>query len=214
MKTVITIGRQFGSGGKAIGRKLAEHYGIGFYDKELIARVAKDSGFCEEIIEQHDERPTNSFLYNLVMDTYSFGYNTSSFVGMPISQKVFLAQFDTIKKIAKEGPAVFIGRCADNALADFPNVLDIFIHADKDFRIQRIMTEEQYGKPADKQKAQDLMQKMDKQRQSYYNYYSSEKWGVAETYDLSINSAKLGIDGTVDLLIQIIDAMENTQNKN
>lgn len=213
MKTVITIGRQFGSGGKSIGQKLAEHYGIGFYDKELIARVAKDSGFCEEIIEQHDERPTNSFLYNLVMDTYSFGYNTSSFVGMPISQKVFLAQFDTIKEIAKEGPAVFIGRCADNALADFQNVLNIFIHADKEFRISRIMSEEQYGKPADRQKAQDLMQKMDKQRQSYYNYYSAEKWGVAKTYDLCINSARLGIDGTADLLIRIIDTIENAGNK-
>ena len=105
MNTVITIGRQFGSGGREIGEKLAEHFGIKCYDKELLSRAAKDSGFCEEMIKTHDERPTNSFLYNLVMDTYSFGYNTSTFMDMPISHKVFLAQFDAIKSIAKEGPA-------------------------------------------------------------------------------------------------------------
>lgn len=89
MNTVITIGRQFGSGGREIGEKLAEHFGIKCYDKELLSRAAKDSGFCEEMIKTHDERPTNSFLYNLVMDTYSFGYNTSTFMDMPISHKFF-----------------------------------------------------------------------------------------------------------------------------
>ena len=96
MNTIITIGRQFGSGGREIGEKVAERYGIKYYDKDLIAHVASNSGFCKEMIEQQDERATNSFLYNLVMDTYSFGYNASSFVDMPIRQKVFLAQFDTI----------------------------------------------------------------------------------------------------------------------
>ena len=110
MNTIITIGRQFGSGGREIGKKVAEHFGIKFYDKDLLTRAAKESGFCEEMIQSHDERPTNSFLYNLVMDTYSFGYNSSSFVDMPISHKVFLAQFDTIKKIASEGPCVIVGR--------------------------------------------------------------------------------------------------------
>ena len=103
MNTVITIGRQFGSAGREIGEKVAEYFGVKCYDKELLSRAAKESGFCEEMIQNHDERPTNSFLYNLVMDTYSFGYNASSFVDMPISHKVFLAQFDTIKKIADEG---------------------------------------------------------------------------------------------------------------
>ena len=99
--------------------KVAEYFGIKCYDKELLTRAAQESGFCEEMIQNHDERPTNSFLYNLVMDTYSFGYNASSFVDMPISHKVFLAQFDTIKKIADEGPCVIVGRCADYALADY-----------------------------------------------------------------------------------------------
>ena len=121
MNTIITIGRQYGSGGREIGEKLAKRLGIPFYDKELLSRAAKESGFCQEMIENHDERPTNSFLYNLVMDTYSFGYNSSSFVDMPISHKIFLAQFDTIKKIADEGACVIVGRCADYALADYAN---------------------------------------------------------------------------------------------
>ena len=165
MNTVITIGRQFGSAGREIGEKLAEYFGIKCYDKELLTRAAKESGFCEEMIQNHDERPTNSFLYNLVMDTYSFGYNASSFVDMPISHKVFLAQFDTIKKIASEGPCVIVGRCADYALADRKNVLNLFIYADEDSKVKRIM--EKYS--LTEQKARDMINKKDKQRQSYYN---------------------------------------------
>ena len=89
MNTIITIGRQYGSGGREVGQKLAAHYGIGFYDSELLSKVAKESGFCQEIVQQQDERPTSSFLYNLVMDTYSFGLGNSAFTDMPISQKVF-----------------------------------------------------------------------------------------------------------------------------
>ena len=134
MNTIITIGRQFGSAGREIGEKVAEYYGIKCYDKELLTRAAQESGFCEEMIQNHDERPTNSFLYNLVMDTYSFGYNASSFVDMPISHKVFLAQFDTIKKIADEGPCVIVGRCADYALADYKNCINLFIFGDDDVK--------------------------------------------------------------------------------
>lgn len=204
MNTIITIGRQFGSGGREIGEKLAEHFGIKCYDKELLSRAAKESGFCEEMIENHDEKPTNSFLYNLVMDTYSFGYNASSFVDMPISHKVFLAQFDTIKKIANEGPCVIVGRCADYALADYKNCVNVFIHGDSEVKIKRIMNKYNLSE----QKAKDLITKKDKQRQSYYNYYSSKKWGRADTYDMTINSSVLGIDGTVKLLIQLIEDFE------
>ena len=204
MKTVITIGRQFGSGGREIGEKIAAHFGIKCYDKELLFLAAKESGICEEMIEVHDERPTNSFLYNLVMDTYSFGYNASSFSDMPISHKVFLAQFDTIKKIADEGPCVIVGRCADYALSEYENCLRIFVHAKEDAKTKRIM--EKYDLSS--QKAKEMMTKKDKQRQSYYNYYSSNKWGRSDTYDLSIDSSVLGIDGTVDLLIQYIEKFE------
>ena len=211
MNTIITIGRQFGSGGREIGEMVADHFGIKCYDKELLSRAAKESGFCEEMIQNHDERPTNSFLYNLVMDTYSFGYNSSSFVDMPISHKVFLAQFDTIKKIAEEGPCVIVGRCADYALSDYDNVLNIFIHADEEFKVQRI--KERFDDINTDDKARDMMNKKDKQRQSYYNYYSSKKWGRADSYDLSINSSILGVEGTVKFIIQYIEDFEQSRKK-
>lgn len=206
MNTIITIGRQFGSGGREIGEMVADHFGIKCYDKELLSRAAKESGFCEEMIQNHDERPTNSFLYNLVMDTYSFGYNSSSFVDMPISHKVFLAQFDTIKKIAQEGPCVIVGRCADYALSDFPNVLNLFITANEECKIKRI--KERFEDITTDDKAREMMNKKDKQRQSYYNYYSSKKWGRADSYDLCINSSILGIDGTVKFITQYIEDYE------
>ncbi|MCR4933769.1 MAG: cytidylate kinase-like family protein [Lachnospiraceae bacterium] len=206
MKTVITIGRQYGSAGHEIGEKVAQYFNIPFYDKSILTRAAKDSGFCEEMIQNHDERPTNSFLYNLVMDTYSFGYNSSSFVDMPISHKVFLAQFDAIKSFAKEGPCVIVGRCADYALADFDNVINLFIYADDDFKCKYLIEHDKDVK--NEAEARDLYNKKDKQRQSYYNYYSSKKWGRAESYDLCINSAKLGIDGTVKFITQYVEDYE------
>ncbi len=204
MNTIITIGRQFGSAGREIGQKVAAHFGIPCYDKELLSRAAKESGYCEEMIETHDERPTNSFLYNLVMDTYSFGYNASSFIDMPISHKIFLAQFDTIKKMASEGPCVIVGRCADYALSDYSNCINLFIYGNDDKKVKRIM--EKYN--LTESKARDMIVKKDKQRQSYYNYYSSKKWGRADSYDLCINSSLLGIEGTVKLIIQAIEDFE------
>lgn len=204
MNTIITIGRQFGSAGREIGNKLADELGIPFYDKELLTRAAKESGFCEEMIHAHDERPTNSFLYNLVMDTYSFGYNSAALVDMPISQKIFLAQYDAIKKIAEEGSCVIVGRCADYALADYENALSIFIQGDMDVKVKRIM--EKYD--LTESKAKDMILKKDKQRQSYYNYYSSKKWGMATSYDLTVNSSVLGVDGTVKLIKQFIQDFE------
>ncbi len=204
MKTIITIGRQFGSGGREIGEKLAERLGIKCYDKELLSLAAKESGICEEMIAYHDEAPTNSFLYNLVMDTYSFGYNGAGVSDMPISHKVFLAQFDTIKKLADEEPCVIVGRCADYALSEYKNCLSVFIHAKEEAKIERI-TKKYDVTP---QKAKEMMTKKDKQRQSYYNYYSSNKWGRSDTYNLSIDSSILGIDGTVDLLISLIENFE------
>jgi len=205
MNTIITIGRQAGSGGREIGEKLAEYFGIKFFDKELLTRAAKESGFCEEMIQLHDEKPTNSFLYNLVMDTYSFGYNASTFVDMPISHKIFLAQFDTVKKIADEGACVIVGRCADYALSDYKNVLKLFIYADEKDRVKRVM--KAYNMT--EKESLERITKTDKQRQSYYNYYSSKKWGKAESYDLCINSSLLGIDGTVKLIVQAVEDIEN-----
>ena len=209
MNTIITIGREFGSGGHEIGEKLAKKLGIQCFDKELLKRAAKESGYCPELLENLDEKPTNSFLYNLVMDTYSFGYASSPYVEMPISHKVFLAQFDTIKKIAAEGPCVIVGRCADYALADFTNCIHIFIYGDIEDRIARIMRLYHL----DREKAKEMIIKKDKQRANYYNYYSSKKWGKADTYHLCINSSVLGIDGSVELLTQFIQDYENRKGK-
>jgi cytidylate kinase len=214
MKTIITIGRQYGSGGREIGQKLADHYGIKFYDKELLALVAKESGFCKEIIQREDERPTSSFLYNLVMDSYTFGHGAAAaFTDMPLSQKVFLAQFETIKSLAEKGPCVFIGRCADEALSDRDDVLNIFIHASEEFRINRVKSYPEYNEEAQKGKRiTDFMARIDRQRQSYYNYYASGKWEHSSTYDMTIDSSLLGIDGTVHLLTQLIDVFEQERS--
>ena len=194
--TIVTIGRQFGSGGREVGLRLAEELGVKCYDKELLDRAAKDSGICQELFEHHDEKPTNSFLYSLVMDTYSFGYSSAAFSDMPLNHKVFLAQFDAIKKLADEESCVLVGRCADYALADYPGALSVFIHAPMDKRIQRITRKYQ---PSDSA-AKDRIQKTDKQRASYYNYYTSKKWGDAASYNLSLDSGILGITGCVEMI--------------
>ncbi|MBR2186677.1 MAG: cytidylate kinase-like family protein [Lachnospiraceae bacterium] len=207
MNTVITIGRTFGSGGHEIGRRLAESFGIECYDKELLSRAAKESGLCEEVLKNHDERPTSSFLYNLVMDTYSFGYNSLSYLDMPVSHRVFLAQFDTIKNIAADGPCVIVGRCADYALMDRENVLNIFIYARKEACIKRVM--ERFPDIKTKEEAAQMIYKKDKQRKSYYDYYSSKKWGHVSSYDLAIDSSVLGTEGTVSLIRGFVEEFES-----
>ncbi len=201
-KFAITIGRQFGSGGREIGYKVAEKLGVKCYDKELISVAAKESDFCEEIFAEHDEAPTKSFLYSLVMDTYSMGYSSMGGVNMPIGHKVFLAQFDTIKKLAEQESCVIVGRCADYALEDAENVLKVFIYADNDFKIKRVMDKLPEIKKISE--AKDLITKTDKKRASYYNCYTSKRWGDAVSYDLCINSGLLGIDETVDVIVNVI----------
>ena len=196
---IYTIGREFGSGGYEVGRMLAERLGIKLYDKELLAQAAKSSGFCKEIFENHDEKPTSSFLYSLVMDTYSGGsYSSAPFLDMPLNHKVFLAQFDTIKKIAEQESCVIVGRCADYALADNPDCLNIFVHAEMEDRISWISKR----KDLTENKARDLIQKTDKQRASYYNYYTSKKWGDSRSYDLCLNTSKVSVDDCVELILQ------------
>jgi len=205
LNTIITISRAFGSCGREIGKRVAEKLDIKWYDKELMKRAAEESGLCTEIFENHDEKPTSSFLYNLVMDTYSFGFSSSTYVDMPIGHKVFLAQFDAIKKIADEGPCVIIGRCADYALADRDNCLNLFIHSDMDNRTKHIMERFELSE----EKAKDMITKKDKQRANYYNFYSNKKWGKAESYDMCIDSSVLGIDGTVDLICELVKNFES-----
>ena len=194
--TIITIGRQLGSGGREIGQMLAKDLGIKYYDKELLTAAAKESGMAQELFENHDEKPTNSFLYSLVMDTYSLGYSSGTFNEMPLNHKIFLAQFDTIKKLADEESCVIVGRCADYALADYPNVVSVFICADEEVKIQELMKRHNITRD----KAKDVMIKTDKQRSGYYNYYSSKRWGSSKSYNLCINSSVVGIDGAVEII--------------
>ena len=207
-RTVITIGREFGSGGHEIGMKLAERLGIKCYDKELLELAAKESGLCEDLFASQDEKPTNSFLYSLVMDTYSLGY-TSSYMDMPINHKVFLAQFDAIKKIADEGPCILVGRCADYALEEYDNVLSIFIHADLDARVRRIARIYDLTDA----KAKELIVKTDKKRSSYYNYYSNKRWGDVNSYDMCLNSSMLGIEGTAEAIEKLVELKERDCDK-
>ena len=207
--TIITIGREFGSGGHEIGAHLAEKLEIPLYDKEMLDRASKDSGIAEEILKAHDEKPTSSFLYSLVMDTYSLGYKTGSYSDMPINHKIFLAQFDAIKKLAEEGPCVMVGRCADYALSDWPDCFSIFIHADMDARIRRIASK--YGK-SDKE-AKDIIIKTDKSRASYYNYYTNKKWGSAKDYNLCIDSGKLGLDNAAKIIINAVQVFDESKKK-
>ena len=205
---IYTIGREFGSGGREVGEKLAAKLGIKLYDKELLQQAAKDSGFCEEIFENHDEKPTNSFLYSLVMDTYSVsGYSAAPFVDMPLNHKVFLAQFETIKKIAEKESCVIVGRCADYALSDNPDCINVFIHADLDVRIKNVSR----NLNITENKARDIINKTDKQRASYYNYYTSKKWGDSKSYNLSLDAGKLGTDNCVEMILkfrELMDAMK------
>jgi hypothetical protein len=205
---IYTIGREFGSGGREVGEKLAAKLGIKIYDKELLQQAAKDSGFCEEIFENHDEKPTNSFLYSLVMDTYSVsGYSAAPFLDMPLNHKVFLAQFETIKKIAEKESCVIVGRCADYALSDNPDCINVFVHADLDVRIKNVSR----NLNITENKARDIINKTDKQRASYYNYYTSKKWGDSKSYNLSLDAGKLGTDNCVEMILkfrELMDAMK------
>lgn len=203
---IITIGRQFGSFGLDVGKRLAEDYGVKIYDKEMLKIAAKESGLSEELFKTHDEKPTNSFLYSLVMDTYSLGYSAGTFADMPLNHKVFLAQFDAIKKIADQGPCVIVGRCADYALEGYDNVINVFIYADMEARIRKVKEyhKKNYHEDLSDAKAKDMINKEDKKRASYYNYYTNKEWGDARGYDLCINSAKLGVEGTVKAIKEYV----------
>lgn len=207
---VITIGREFGSGGREIGMALAKKLGVKCYDKELLAITAKESGLSEEILKSLDERPTNSFLYSLVMDTYAMGYSTSSYIDMPLNQKAFMAQYDTIKSLADQESCVIVGRCADYALKDRDDCYTVFIKASMDAKIKRVSRI--YDLSEDK--AKDLIVKNNKKRANYYNFYANRKWGDSRTYDLCLDSSVLGIEKTVELLASYIEIRQNnTDNK-
>lgn len=206
MKSIITISREFGSGGREIGKVLAEQLGIPFYDKELLEIASKESGICQELFVKHDESSTNSFLFSLVMGNYPVTADGRINPDMPLNHKIFLAQFDTIKGLAEKGPCVIVGRCADYVLKNMPNVINFFISGNIIEKKARIL--ERYD--IEKNKAEDFIRKTDKRRASYYNYYTDMKWGEAKNYDLCINSSKTGVEGAVKLMKDYIAIKEGT----
>ena len=203
-KIIFTIGRQFGSGGRKVGKLLSEKLGIPYYDRELLAIAAKDSGFSESLFHSADEKPSSSILYSLVMGSYPMASGTMGFNEMPLNDQLFLIQSNTIRKVASKESCIIIGRCGDYILRGNPNLISVFIHAPLEARVKRAV--EVYGVPADR--AEDVCLKNDKSRANFYNYYSDQKWGMCRTYSLSLDSAQIGIDGCVEEIIRYKDLVE------
>lgn len=195
-ETIITIGREFGSGGAETGRKLAERLGIPFYDKELITLAAQKTGLNERYLEAHDEKPANPL---------SFALNAGMYLTnvQPVNQTLLKAQFDTIRQLAAQGGCVLVGRCADYILKNDPRLFSCFICAPLDQRVERIARLHDISHDA----AEDLIRKTDKQRASYYNFYSPQNWGRAANYDLCINSS-IGINKVVELILEALRLRE------
>lgn len=203
MNKVITITRQFGNGGREIGKKLAEAYGIPFYDNEIISRAAKDTGFAEAAFERAEDKASNSLLYSIAMGMNVFSSQDVGFSGLSLDDRIFLAQSKVIRNVAKEGPCVIVGRCADYILKNQENVVNLFIRATLDFRIKRAIEVE--GIP--KEKSAEMVMKKDKSRANYYKYHSGERWDNVLNYDFAIRSDLCGIDGTVACLKAYLDQM-------
>lgn len=203
MKKVITIARQYGSGGREIGRKLAEAYGIPFYDNEIISRAAKETGFAEAAFERAEDKAANSLLYSIAMGMNVYSSAEIGFSGLSLDDRIFLAQSNVIRKVAEEGPCVIVGKCADYILKEQSDVVNLFISAAPDFRIRRSIQVDSLPET----KAAEIVLKKDKSRANYYKYHSGERWDNVLNYDLAIRSDLCGIDATVACLKAYLDNM-------
>ena len=181
---------------------------LSFTIKNFYSRLQKTADSVKRSLRIMMKNRQTVFLYSLVMDTYSVsGYSAAPFLDMPLNHKVFLAQFETIKKIAEKESCVIVGRCADYALSDNPDCINVFIHADLDVRIKNVSR----NLNITENKARDIINKTDKQRASYYNYYTSKKWGDSKSYNLSLDAGKLGTDNCVEMILkfrELMDAMK------
>ena len=198
-KTIITISRQFGSGGRSVGRLIAEKLGIPFYDKELVDQIALESGFAPNFVEEHGEHsPGRSIL--------SYAFNATGVPGVMngLSTADFLwsIQCSAIMQLADKGPCVIVGRNADYILKDRPDVFHAFIHADMDFRAERIVR--LYGESEKKPEAR--LQEKDKRRRVNYQHYTGRTWGMAQNYDISLNSGVIGVEQCADIIVSLVQA--------
>ncbi len=197
-RIIINIGRQLGSGGRQIGRMLAEEFGCTFYDKELLNLAAKESGFDERFFEQNDEHKN---FFKSLFQLHASHIDDSNFYTNRFSQEnLFLFQAEAIRKAAQTGNCVFVGRCADYILRDDPDACNIFITADLEDRVRRVA--ERHG--CDKESALKILNSKESNRASYYNYYTGKKWGHSQSYHLCVNSSVLGIEGTASLISDFI----------
>ena len=200
---IINIGRQLGSGGRVIGELLANEFGCKFYDREILNLAAKESGFDERFFEQTDE---HKGFFRSLFHLHASHIGDNNFYPNKFSdESLFQFQSDAIRKAANEGDCVFVGRCADYVLRDFPNTLNLFITASLDFRAQHVMDRE----GVDRQTAEKIIADKEHARATYYNYYTDQKWGAAPNFDLCINTSKTGIQGAVQLMKEYIAIKEN-----
>jgi cytidylate kinase len=200
---IISIGRQYGSGGREIGQRLAKQGQMAYYDKELLKAAAEESGIRRELFEQSDEKRTNSLLYSLSTGSFAMGAGVSLFHDLPLDDRLFLIQADVIKKTAAKGPCVFIGRCADYILRDEPRCVRVFIHAPLAKRVERIARLQNISP----QQAETEIGRTDKRRMNYHNYYANEKWGDARAYHLCIDSSVLGVEKTAEYILDFVEKM-------
>ena len=192
---IIAIGREFGSGGHIVAQKVAEHYNIPLYNKQLLSEVAKDGKYSEEILERFDEKPMN-----IAFIPAPIGENSVS-----IEQGVAISQFNFLRKKAnvEKESFVVVGRCAEDILEDNPNMISVFILGKKECKMKRVMEREGINE----KQALSKMKKIDKMRKTYHNFYCENKWGDSRSYDLCINTSKVGIDEAAELIIHYIDSM-------
>ena len=200
---IITIGRQFGSGGREIGQRLAKLFDIAYYDKELIQEAAKESGLSSEYFERADETAPGSLRNILTMSWATLG-NSFGNDGTLSNENIFKYQSDVIIHLAEDHPSVFVGRCADYILRENPMCFNVFIHAPLKDRIERIMKRDHISKA----EAMELASKKNKCRANYYNYYTDKEWGAASSYDLSIDSSKLGCEATALYIYEFIQKVQ------
>lgn len=195
----ITIGRQFGSGGREIGKKVAQALDIPYYDKEILAVAAQNSGLSHEFLKSYDEKPTNSFLYSLVMGQQRLA---PGMAGNTVEQLAANAQREAVLSVAAKGSCVIVGRCADYILRDKPGLVRVFVCADQDARVRRICRRD----GVNEKEAIEKMRKMDKTRSSYYSFHTDRKWGAAESYDLCVSSSLRGVDAAVQVILEFCKA--------
>ncbi len=197
---IVTIAREYGSGGRECGKKLAELTGYKFYDKDLITLAAQKSGMSTDALNSVDEKAASSLLYTLALGSSIYNSGMGS-VNLPINDKLFVVQSQIIKDIANSGEgAIIVGRCADYVLSERDNVVKIYITSDFDTRVNTVMKRHDLTQS----QARDLIIKTDKRRSNYYSYYTGEKWGKADKYDVVVSTARIGIDGAAGLIADYI----------